>query len=110
MPSRNVRSIVISGLPLPVHPAAEAVAREAAPNPPDDESTDARHLRRVLRNLCGRLAVGQHSRRIKIPCRTCRASRIAEVFADTAKVPNGLSSQPFLWDKGRRKNIDRGYQ
>lgn len=66
------------------------------PRLPCDEGTNARHLRRVLRNLCGRLAVGQHSRRIKIPCRTCRASRIAEVFAGAAKVPDSLFSSP-LW-------------
>lgn len=51
----------------------------------NDAGTDARHLRRVLRNLCGRLAVGQHSQRIKIPCRTCGVSRIAEVFPVAAK-------------------------
>ncbi|TGZ52599.1 hypothetical protein DBV15_07109 [Temnothorax longispinosus] len=62
------------------------------PQYPCDEGTNARHLRRVLRNLCGRLAVGQHSRRIKIPCRTCRASRIAEVFAGAAKVLDSLFS------------------
>jgi len=64
------------------------------PQPPCNEGTNARHLRRVLRNLCGRLAVGQHSRRIKIPCRTCRASRIAEVFAGAAKVLDSLFSSP----------------
>ena len=42
--------------------------------------TDATHLRRVLRNLCGRLAVGQHSQRIKIPCRTCGLSPNCRAF------------------------------
>lgn len=42
--------------------------------------TDATHLRRVLRNLCGRLAVGQHSQRIKIPCRTCGLSLNCPAF------------------------------
>nr|KAF7416590.1 hypothetical protein H0235_011121 [Vespula pensylvanica] len=41
----------------------------------NDDGTDARHLWRVLRNLCGRLAVGQHSQRIKIPRRTCRVGK-----------------------------------
>lgn len=70
------------------------------PQPPCDEGTDARHLRRVLRNLCGRLAVGQHSRRIKIPCRTCGVSRIAEVLAGAAKVPDSLFSGPPAGDLG----------
>lgn len=100
--SINVYGIVSSLHPLPIQRATDH------PQFLNDAGTDARHLRRVLRNLCGRLAVGQHSRRIKIPCRTCGVSRIAEVFVAAAKVPDDLSSgQRAAGFKGKKSSIKK---
>lgn len=57
--------------------------------------TDATHLRRVLRNLCGRLAVGQHSQRIKIPCRTCGLSLNCPAFPSPTIAANRTDDPSF---------------
>ncbi|CAK9798738.1 hypothetical protein ANTPLA_LOCUS1751 [Anthophora plagiata] len=64
----------VYGYRLVVTPSSDPVHGTTETNPQflNDAGTDARHLRRVLRNLCGRLAVGQHSR-IRLARRSWRA-------------------------------------
>lgn len=91
-----INEVYVSSLPL-VAPSFDPAAGGPSPIPGRrrQAGTDATHLRRVLRNLCGRLAVGQHSQRIKIPCRTCGLSLNCRAFPSSTIAANRTDDSPI---------------